>query len=119
MRGRLVFGRPEDLAGRVGIAIFVFALAVEPLAAPLLDRGWRQVEIFGVAPDPTAVGTLGLLLLARAPGRWLLMIIPALWCAITAATLYTMNAPDFWVAPAAAVVAVAMAAWQARARRRS
>ncbi len=89
-----------------------------PLAAPLLGRGWRSVEIFGVAPDPTAVGTLGILLLSRkAKRRWPVMILPALWCAITGATLSTMHAPDFWAAPAAAALAVTVAAWQGRSIR--
>ena len=116
-RGRLAFGRPEDPGARIGLAIFVFALAVEPLAAPLLGRGWRPVEIFGVAPDPTAVGTLGLLLGAKGRGRWLLIVLPALWCAITGATLFTMKAPDFWVAPAIGALAVVVAAWGRAFRR--
>jgi len=98
--------------------LFLFALLVEPLAGPLFGRGWKQVEIFGLAPDPTAVGTLGLLLFATTRGRWVLMIVPVLWCAITGATLFTMKAPDFWVAPAAAALAVAAAAWQGRTRLR-
>ena len=101
------------------MAILVFALAVEPLAGPLLGRAWRTVEIFGVAPDPTAVGTLGILLLASGRGRWVLMVIPALWCAVTGGTLWTMKSPEFWLAPAAAALAVAAASWQARARRRA
>ena len=70
-----------------------------------------------MAPDPTAVGTLGLLLGAKGRGRWLLMVLPALWCAITGATLFTMKAPDFWVAPAIGALAVVVAAWGRAFRR--
>jgi hypothetical protein len=117
--GRLSFGLPRGAAGRAGLAIFLFALLVEPLAAPLLGRGWRSMELFGVAPDPTAVATLGILLLARARGRWLLLVVPVLWCALTGTTLLAMKAPDFWVPPLAAVFAVSLEVWQSRARRRS
>ena len=99
---------------QAGTWIFLFALLVEPILGPLLGRSWRQVEVFGVAPDPTAVATLGVLLAARFRFRWLLMIIPVLWCAITGATLLAMKAPDFWVLPLAAVVAIALASWQRR-----
>ena len=51
------------------------------------------------------VATLGLLLLAHGPGRWALFVVPLIWCAITGATLFAMKAPDFWVAPLAAVLA--------------
>jgi hypothetical protein len=117
--GRLVFGPPGDPAGRAGLTIFLFALVVEPLVGPLLGRGWRQVEVFGVAPDPTAVATLGILLLGRGRGRGWLMVIPAIWCAITGATLLAMKAQDFWIPPVAAAFAVLLASWQARARRGS
>jgi hypothetical protein len=118
VRDGLACGRPADPATRIGIAVFLLALLVEPLSAPILGRSWRSAEIFGLAPDPTAVGTLGLLLLATGRRRWLLMVIPVLWCAVTGATLSTMNAPDFWVAPALAVLAVSVAARPWRVFRR-
>jgi len=105
VRGALVFARSSDRAGRFGMGIFLFALAVQPAVGLALGRGWRQVEIFGVTADPTAVATLGLLLLARGPGRSALFFVPAIWCAITGATLFAMRAPDFWVAPLSAVLA--------------
>jgi hypothetical protein len=116
---RLPFERPCDRAGRAGMAIFLFALLVEPLLGPLLGHGWKGIQLFGVAPDPTAVATLGILLLARGRGRWLLLAVPVIWCALTGATLLAMKAPDFWVPPLAAVFAVSLAVWQSRARRRS
>jgi uncharacterized protein DUF6064 len=119
VRGRLSFKRPAEPASRAGFWIFLFALAIEPIIGPLLHRGWRQVEIFGVAPDPTAVATLGLLLLASGRGRWALFIVPAIWCAITSATLFAMKAPDAGIPPLAAVLAVALAIRQNLARRQT
>jgi hypothetical protein len=116
LRGRLSFERP---AGRAGFWIFLFALTIEPILGPLFGRGWRQVEIFGVAPDPTAVATLGILLLARGRGRWSLLVVPAIWCAVSGATLLAMKAPDAWVPPLAALLAVALAIRQKRALRRT
>ncbi len=117
VRGRLTFEWPVHLAGRVGLGILLFALFVEPLVGPLLGRRWTQVEIFGVAPDPTAVATLGILLLTRVRGRWLLMVIPVLWCTTTGVILLALKAPDAWMAPLAAVIAISLAVRQKRARR--
>lgn len=119
VRGRLAFERPADAASRAGLWIFLFALIVEPLIGPLLGRSWRQVEIFGVAPDPTAVATLGLLLLAEGRRRWTLFVIPVLWCAITGATLLAIKAPDAWIAPLAAVLAVSLTILQTRVQRQT
>ena len=118
VRRGLALDRPTGAVARAGMAMFAFALLVEPLVGPLLGREWRQVEIFGVAPDPTAVATLGLLLAARGPGRAVLMIIPVLWCLTTGAFLAAMDAPDAWVPPAAAALAVGLAVRQAWTRRR-
>ncbi len=118
VQGRLSLERPVGLAGWTGFWIFLFALAVEPTIGPLLGRGWGQAEIFGVAPDPTAVATLGLLLLAKGRGRWTLFVVPAVWCAISGATLLAMKAPDAWIPPLAALLVMAVAIHQKLARRR-
>lgn len=117
--GRLSAPPRLDAAGRAGVGIFLFALLAQPAIGLLLGRTWRQAEIFGVAPDPTAIGTLGLLLALAGPARWLLMILPVLWCAVTGATLRAMSAPEAWVPPAAALLALALVSWQGLARRRS
>ncbi len=111
-------GRDRSLA----LLLLAFALAVQPMIGTLLGRPWRQVEVLGLAPDPTVLGTLGLLLLVRpgnlngaaAPRRltvaWgLLWPVPLLWCAITGATLATMASAEALLLPVAALLATAMA----------
>jgi hypothetical protein len=109
VRGRLDFGRGGETGRRVGLGIFVFALAIEPITDVLSGRGWRQVEVFGVAPDPTAIATLGLLLLAAGRARWELLAIPAIWCLISGTTLWAMKSPVAAIPPLAAAVAVGFA----------
>lgn len=105
IRGAPVLRAGDDWGGRVGLAIFVFALCVLPLIGPLIGRRWSQIELFGLAPDPTALATLGLLAGSRKP-RWLLLAIPLLWCVASGATLWTMEAPDAFVLPLAAALAL-------------
>ena len=95
------------------LALLILTLFFYPLLAPLWDRSWQAAEVFGIAPDPTALATLAIVALSRSRTSWPLMIVPTLWCAITGATLWTMAAPDFWVAPVYALVAVT-ARWTAR-----
>jgi hypothetical protein len=77
---------------------------LQPLIGPLLGRAWAGVELFGLAPDPTATATLGLLLVAEE--SWTLWVVPTLWCLAGGATLWAMAAPDAWVTPALATVAL-------------
>ena len=111
LAGVAVLGAKSKLARRggarrIGLALFLYALVVHPLVGMLFGREWRQVEIFGVAPDPTAVGTLGVVLLAAGRARWALLAVPALWCLFSGATLLAMGTPAGWLMVGSAVVAV-------------
>jgi hypothetical protein len=101
--------RPQEgLLGAAGFGLFVFALVVHPLIGPLVGRSWSQVEIFAIAPDPTVIATLGVLLLASGSSIWLLLPIPLLWCLVSGATAWTMHSADAAVMPVAAGVALAV-----------
>ena len=70
--------------------------------------------LFGIAPDPTVVGTLGVLLAAERPHAALL-VIPVARCAISGAPLWTMESPDAPLLPAIAALVVgrtAVKAWR-------
>jgi len=106
VRDQLPLAWWREARSRVGLGVFVFALLIYPLLAPLLGRGWLQAEIFGVAPDPTVVATLGILLAAERPTR-ILAVIPLLWCAVSGATLWTMGSREGFVLPAIAILTLA------------
>lgn len=105
---------PAGGANRVGLLLFAFALAVEPLLAPAFGRGWSRAEVFGVLPDPTAIATLGFLVLGRGRGRGAAMVLPVLWCLATGLTLLAMRWSDFAIPLVAAALAVGAAASQNR-----
>jgi hypothetical protein len=110
---RLRLRRGLDLANVAGLALFGVALAAWPLIAPLVGRPWLRSEVFGVAPDPTVVATLGVLIgVERA--RWELLVIPLIWCAVGGATLWTMQSPEALLMPAAGLLAVVLAGWKGR-----
>jgi len=115
-RGRLSFRLERDPASVLGIALFVFAVAVYPSLAMLFGRPWRQAELFGIMPDPTVLATLGLLLLAAGRPHWGLLAVPILWCLISGATLLAIGSPDAWLLPVAAVLAIAASAFTAASR---
>jgi hypothetical protein len=89
--------------------LFLFALLAFPLMGPLLGRSWTQAEVFGMAPDPTALATLGILLLAGARPAWGLFPIPVAWCVISGATLWAMESLDSAIVPLAALLAILLA----------
>jgi hypothetical protein len=98
-----------SLEHRFGFAVLLFAILLQPLIAPLVGRGWLQAEIYGVAPDPTVVATLGVLLAGGQRARWWLGAVPLLWSALSGAVLWTLGAPDAVVLPLAALLVLIVA----------
>lgn len=114
LSGRLVFLR-RGRGGWPGIGLLAAAALLWPALAPLDGRSWREAEVLAVAPDPTAVATLGLLALAER-SRWtaLLCIAPALWLALSVLTLVTMGAWQGWVVLTALLAGLAACVAPAR-----
>lgn len=113
--GRLGFGAARS---RVEVAILLAFPFVQPAAGLLAGRPWGQAEVFGIAPDPTAMATAGIAILAPRPAAWLLLPIPIIWCLTGGATLWAMGMPDAWVPPAAAGAALVLMTIRGRAAGR-
>jgi hypothetical protein len=116
---RLRFVVDRTVPGLAGLVLFVYALALHPLVAKLGGRPIQAAEVFGIAPDPTAIATLGLLARARPKGRaWLLLAVPTAWCLASAATLHTMDAWEGWIPLAAVALAITARLWPRHDARR-
>jgi len=101
-------------------ALVLVALVGYPLLAPLSGRAWQSAEVLALAPDPTGIATLGVLAIGGIAHRWLLMIVPLIWCAITGLTLYAMGEPVFWLAPSCGLLAVlAILLWRREPQRQA
>lgn len=92
-----------------GMGVLLYAQLIHPLIGLLQGRNLAQAEVFGMAPDATALATLGILLLAGGRRFWLLAPIPLLWCFISGATLWAMQAKDFFILPLLALLAIVFA----------
>ena len=114
LSGRLVFLRRGPGAW-AGVGLLAAAALVWSLLAAADGRPWGQAEVVVLAPDPTALATLGLLACA-ARNRWtaLLCAAPVLWLALSALTLVTLGAWQGWIVLAALLAGIA--AWAAPGR---
>ena len=119
LRGHLTPAPDLTIKFRFGLGVLFFALALAPMMGVLLGRSWTQVEVFGMAPDPTVLATLGALLLVNGRYAYLLYPIPIAWCLISGATLWAIKAPDFAIMPVAALQTVGMGVGHALVPRAS
>jgi multidrug transporter EmrE-like cation transporter len=88
--GKVTFDR-QDIAGRAGLLLATFGLVFYPLLPALFGRPWTNAEVFGIAPDPTAIATLGFLLAASGRMVLLLFPVPLIWLLLSGVTLDTMG----------------------------
>lgn len=97
------------LADKAGYALVLAGTLAYPLLALLQGRTLADAEIAGIAPDPTAIVSLGAALLTTGPRhRLAACAVPGLWLAQSALTLYVLNGPAA-LAPGLALAAGALA----------
>lgn len=88
-----------------GFALLAFSIFFQPFTTMLTGHNWQQAELFGVAPDPSVVATIGVILLTNNKHGWL-MIIPVLWCATSTATLWVLESVNALIMLSTALAAI-------------
>lgn len=88
------FGIGRELHSFAGLAVIVYAMLIYPTLGILAGHGMMAGPMFGVAPCPTTIFTIGMLLLAR--GQWVawLSIIPLLWSVVGLAAAVKLGIPE-------------------------
>jgi hypothetical protein len=114
LRGALSWRPRQPIPIAAAVALLAFTVLIYPALAAAMGRPWLAAELFGIAPDPTALGTLAVLVLVRSKQRWIAAAIPALWCAISGLTLLALDAEDFFIPPLGALLALGLSAAAAR-----
>ncbi len=89
-----------------GLLFIVYALLIYEILGYWAGHGLMAGPLFGVAPCPTTIFTIGMLLLAR--GKWVmwLSIIPILWSLVGLAAAAQLGVPEDLGLPIAALVLV-------------
>lgn len=93
-------------ARRAGLALMAFALLGQPLITLTQGAPAAAAELVGIAPDPTVLATLGLLLAGGVRTPWL-WTLPLAWCGVSGLTLWALELPHALLLPAAALLALA------------
>lgn len=116
-RGRVGFRFAGDSASWASLVLIAAAAVLYPLIGTGVGQGWPRMPLVGVAPGPTLVWTLGMLLLAVPRAPWHLLFIPLLWSLTGAAGAVLLDLPQDAVLPIAAVLTVVAAIRKNRQKR--
>ncbi len=113
-RERVVFGHAESSIRWIAGALIVYAMALYPILGFAFGHRYPAIPVFGVAPCPTTIFTIGVLLLGDwKTVRWLL-IVPAIWSVIGGSAAFLLSVPQDFGLIAAGLMALGIAV---RARR--
>jgi hypothetical protein len=93
-RGVLVFRFQKDLAGLLGLLCIVYAAVLYPLFGYMAGHTYPHAPLFGVAPCPTTIFTLGLLLWAEPQVPTALLVIPLLWTLIGSTAVLVLGVTE-------------------------
>jgi hypothetical protein len=117
MASDLRFEIRPDWRSIAGLALIVYAVLVYEILSVLAGHGLMQGPLFGVAPCPTTIFTIGLLLLARGRSVVWLSLIPIVWALIGGSAAVLLSIPeDFALAIAGVVLAIRLASEWSRHR---
>lgn len=106
-RNRLQFKFRLDLRSFLGMGLIFYALLIYELLGYAAGHGLMTGPLFGVAPCPTTIFTLGMLLMAEGGLAVWLAVIPVLWALIGSSAAVLLGVPeDFGLAVAAMVLLV-------------
>ncbi|WP_038051435.1 DUF6064 family protein [Thioalkalivibrio sp. ALJ1] len=104
--GRGAFAWPGGWAGLLAVVLMFYAVVAYPLVGLALgDTSWSQLSYVGVAPGPTMLLTLGLLLLGYPRPPLILAIIPCLWALVTAYMAWELGMPLDYISAGLGIVA--------------
>ncbi len=104
----------KDARTVAGLSLVIYALVVYPLLGRLVGHAYPAVPVFGIAPCPTTIFTIGLLLLGTwRTARWLL-VIPALWGVVGGSAAVLLGVPQDYglIVALLFIVGFALASWK-------
>jgi hypothetical protein len=107
VRRRVEFEWAGGVRGWFAATLIVYGLIVYPSVSLLWLHAYPAMPLFGVAPCPTTIFTLGVLLLSRYRRPLALSGIPLVWSVIGGSAAILLHVPQDWG------LFIAAAAWLA------
>lgn len=98
----------HDFRSIAGLATITYSLAIYPVLGIWADHGLMAGPIFGVAPCPTTIFTIGILLISRGRGVIWLSVIPFLWSLIGLAAAIQLGILEDLAMPVAGAILAAV-----------
>lgn len=108
VRRNVLMERARGAVGLAAMGLLAYALVGYPAIAAIAGEGVASTRVVGLDPGPTAVFTLGLLLLARGRTPLHLVIVPLVWSLVAGVSAWMLAIPEDLVLPVLGLGALAL-----------
>jgi hypothetical protein len=108
VRGTLAFRIGRDACSWTGLALMAFAMIAYPLIGWALGHAWPRAPMFGVAPSPMTIFTMGMLLLVAGRTPLYLVVIPVLWSLVDGMAAWFLGLAEDLALPIAGLGGLAL-----------
>jgi len=116
--GDMRFHVRKNMRSLVGLTLIAYAMVAYPIWGRLVGQHYPAVPVFGIAPCPTTIFTVGILLFAKwRAARWLL-VVPAVWAVIGGSAAFVLGMPQDWalIATLLLLAAFVVGDWRGQGR---
>ena len=96
IRNRIQFRGFQGNRARLASLLIVYGFVLYPLLGLIVTHPYPATPLFGVAPCPTTIFTLALLIIAQYPRPWVLGSIPLVWSLIGGSAALLLDVPADW-----------------------
>lgn len=116
-RNRIHYGGASTVRTWFAALLIAYGIAIYPLIGLLITHPYPNTPLFGVAPCPTTLFTLGLLILARYPKPLVIALVPLAWSVIGGSAAVLLGVPEDWALFGALVAWTGLALGESRTWR--
>ena len=97
VRERINYDRATGARPWVAGLLIAYGIGIYPLIGLFVTHPYPATPLFGVAPCPTAIFTIGLLILARHRRPLVIALVPLAWCVIGGSAAILLGVAEDWM----------------------
>jgi hypothetical protein len=97
LQSRMRFEVAYNMRSVAGLAFILYAGVIYPGLGIALGHSYPHTPLFGVAPCPVTIFTLGWFLLSRSALQWWMIAISVLWSLIGGTAAFLLDVLQDWL----------------------
>jgi hypothetical protein len=104
LNDRLQLGKTQGPRVIMGWTFIGYALIAYAMIGLAVGHSYNELPQFGITPCPVTLFTFGIMLFAKPPLPWILLVIPVIWSLIGGTAAILLAVPQDWLLLASGLI---------------